>query len=177
MQSDHLDDVMNILYDPSNNEHQTRKDTKEERQEVRGLYLTRNTAWPSKAFEFVIYLEGQLVGFTNIYLSNAETKTAVVGLVIHHTHWRRGLGLHATMVTTQIAFDIGMDNVEIGTMKSNSGMRKILSKMGEEKEHIVQVPNIGVVAEVCLFIHRSDWTSSMELRTDQTIEPSRAQTQ
>lgn len=57
---------------------------------------------PQTAFEFAITLEGHHIGAVSVRLDR-QTRTAVLGWILHKAHWHRGYATEAALAVKQFA--------------------------------------------------------------------------
>lgn len=159
-----------VQIQPKNNVHQRSKDyTNHEVEDLRKRINERLNQFPVSCIEFVVLEDEKCVGNAGIY-NIKEDESAVVGLVIDHTAWGKGLGQLITKMLVQLSFDLGLKRVDIGTMKSNLAMRKVIEKIGgKEYENIVDIPGRGIfylkfeskhLAGKLRMCRRSGWSGS-----------------
>ena len=118
------------------------------------------------ALQLLVELDGQIVGYAGFH--TLPDGIVNLGMVLKRGARGRGIGKQSWKVLIQLAFNLGVERIEAGTMKDNVAMRALMRSLRfPEIDDIKIIPGRGVVAEVLWDISgRRDVWEKIDLQTD-----------
>lgn len=161
---DRIDDFLRIMSNPENNLLTDTRDKVWDDEAIatwKERVTCRITSSEPNCMELLVLHKAtdSVHGTCGLYGWSHETHSAVAGVVLDSNARCKGLGAAILRSLIQLAFNCGLRVIEIGTMRVNLPMRRVLSKLGGvEVEKIVNIPGRGVVAEIeCTFLS-DEWS-------------------
>lgn len=106
-------------------------------EEKRFLRTTKGLRKNNVAYDYTILLKNKIVGAIGVKIDQHRTYIGEIGYFVDRQFWGRGIAPKAVQLVEDICFnELGLERIELITLKKNGSSIRVAEKCGYKKEGI-----------------------------------------